>query len=114
MNIIELHYQGGMLFMSVLSILFALIIASAIFGIIKDSQKWIKISQELGLFALVWGILGQVLGLFGAFQAIEIVGEVSQALLAGGLKVSSITTLYGLIIFLVAKLFKLAFIYKQK
>ena len=73
------------------------------------AEKWLKISQEIALFALVFGILGQLVGLVGAFQAIEQVGEVSQALLAGGLKVSSYTTMYGFFIFLLAKLFKIGF-----
>ena len=50
--------------------------------------------------ALVVGILGQVIGLFEAFQAIEEMKEVSPSLLAGGLKVSSITTIYGFIIYI--------------
>jgi biopolymer transport protein ExbB/TolQ len=59
------------------------------------------------MLALVWGVLGQVIGLFSAFQAIEMAGEVSQGILAGGLKISSYTTLYGLLVFFVAKLIKL-------
>jgi hypothetical protein len=41
-------------------------------------------------------------------------GEVSQALLAGSLKVSSYTTLYGFFIFLLAKLFKIVYQFAQK
>jgi hypothetical protein len=108
MSIYELHVQGGMLFMSILTILFIATIATGVLGLIKrEDAKWLKISKETALLALVWGILGQVLGLFAAFQGIEQMGEVSQAMLAGGLKVSSYTTIYGLIIFIVGKVLQL-------
>jgi len=54
----------------------------------------------LGLLALVFGIFGQLIGLYSAFQDIEIMGSVSADMLAGGLRVSSICTLYGMAIFL--------------
>lgn len=50
-----------------------------------------------GSLAFVLGILGQIIGLYGAMIAIEQMGSVSQGMLAGGLKVSSITTLYGFV-----------------
>lgn len=110
---IETHVDGGWQFMSILFILLLATIATGVLSIInrKDTvkqKKWIQINQDLALFALVWGILGQTIGLFGAFQAVEMLGEVSQALLAGGLKVSSYTTIYGLLIFLIGKSFKIA------
>ena len=112
MNFYEIHIEGGIEFMSILFLLFLAVLGTGVVALIKKKEplqrdKWIKINQDLALFALVWGILGQTIGLFQAFQAIEEVGEVSQALLAGGLKVSSYTTLYGLLIFLIGKIFKI-------
>ena len=63
--------------------------------------------KELGLLALAVGFLGQLLGLFGAFEGIEQMGGVSQAMLAGGLKVSSITSIYGLLIYIVSLLIQI-------
>jgi len=60
--------------------------------------------KSVGLFAMIVGILGQLMGLFQAFQAIEKMGDVSPALLAGGIKVSMITTLYGIIIYAISLL----------
>ena len=60
--------------------------------------------KSLGLLALVFGLLGQLIGLYSAFQAIETMGEVTPAMLAGGLKVSSIPSLYGMIIFVLTYL----------
>lgn len=114
MNIIEIHFTGGILFMGILFLLLVAVLITSAFTFkykaeSAKAEKWLKISQEIALFALVFGILGQLVGLLDAFQAIEQVGEVSQALLAGGLKVSSYTTLYGFFIFLLAKLFKIVF-----
>ncbi len=109
---IESHIEGGIEFMALLFILLLAILATGILSIInkKESakqQKWITLNQDLALFALVWGILGQTIGLFAAFAAIEMAGDISQGVMAGGLKISSYTTIYGLIIFLIGKVFKI-------
>lgn len=51
---------------------------------------------------MIIGILGQLIGLMEAFSAIERAGDVSPAILAGGLKVSMITTLYGIFIYMLS------------
>jgi biopolymer transport protein ExbB/TolQ len=109
MNIIEIHYMGGVLFMSFLSFLFLVIILLSgwkvyqLFLTIPDSDQKKKRGLpeiiQVGKFALFIGILGQVIGLFDAFKAMEGMESVPLPLLAGGLKVSTITTLYGSLIF---------------
>ncbi|VAW26198.1 hypothetical protein MNBD_BACTEROID06-1154 [hydrothermal vent metagenome] len=105
--------EGGVLFMGMLSIVFLLVFimsiknALVIFSKEGDKEKissQISSIKSLGLFALVLGFLGQFLGLFQAFSIIAEVGSISPAILANGLKVSSITSIYGMIIFLVAYL----------
>ncbi len=119
MKFIEIHVEGGIEFMSVLFLLLLGVIVTSIL-VVKNKEdktkanKWLKTSQEIALFALVFGILGQFVGLLSAFQALEEVGEVSQGILAGGLKISSYTTVYGIVIFLLAKLFKIGFQFSQK
>lgn len=103
--------EGGLPFMLTLFIVNLVIIY---FIIRKIMDLYIKIPSErhklknglpeilqLATFALFAGILFQVIGLYQALDAIEQVGQVSQAMLAGGLKVSAITTLYGAFIFAV-------------
>ena len=91
---LELFYQGGTLFTSLLTILLIALIVSAF-----KFPEWIN---EIGLLALAVGALGQIIGLYGAFKGIEEMGQVSQQMMAGGLRVSSITTMYGLIIYIIS------------
>lgn len=109
MSFSEFHYMGGTLFMTVLSISLTTIIAATILNIIRLSRGTydperqlltIKDIKAIGIFAIVWGIFGQSIGLFSAMQALESSPDVSASMIYGGLKVSFITTLYGMFIFL--------------
>lgn len=58
--------------------------------------------RHAAVFLLVMGVLSQAMGLYQALSAIEGVGgSVSPALVAGGLKVSFIAPIFGLLAFLV-------------
>ncbi|MAE87488.1 MAG: hypothetical protein CMB80_32440 [Flammeovirgaceae bacterium] len=101
----NLFYEGGPLFMGLVTIVFFSGIAVAIMAVISilkgaDTSKvkaTLEYVKSIGVFALIVGVLGQMIGMYSAFEAIAEMGEVSQALLAGGLRVSAITTIYGLI-----------------
>lgn len=106
---ISLFYQGGVLFMSIVSLG---LVSALVFSIksfvnifIKkvDDQSSIRQSVDLikssGLFAAVTGILGQLIGVYSAFSSIEQAGSVSPEILMSGLKISSICTIYGLMIY---------------
>ena len=108
----EWFIMGGTLFMSILTILLVIIVAVAVYFAItiasgKASEKvdfkyQLKYVKSLGLFTMITGILGQMIGLLSAFTAIEAAGDVSPAMMAGGLKVSMITTLTGIVIYLLS------------
>lgn len=106
----QLFYEGGILFMGILSLCFLLVIVLSVwYGRIVFSNEpadnlrhRLTYIRSAGLLALVLGILGQLIGLYDAFRQIQNAGGVSQEILAGGLRVSMITTLYGFVIFLVA------------
>lgn len=70
----------------------------------NDKSKTISLVSSVGLFALVWGLLGQTVGLVSAFDAIEAAGDISISLMAGGFKVSLLTTIFGFLTFLVSRL----------
>ena len=79
--------------------------AAAIYGraAAYSSEKLYYI-RFFGMLALMTGILGQIIGLYEAMKYISQKGEVSQQVLAAGIQISSIPTLYGFIIFLIAHL----------
>ncbi len=60
---------------------------------------WVK---EIGLLALMTGILGTVAGMFDAAESIHAAGGVSQGLLWGGIRIALITTLYGMVTYMVS------------
>lgn len=90
---LDYFYMGGPLFMGMLTLIFIALIVAAVL------KKGVK---EIGLLALAMGFLGQLIGLMGAFKGIEAMGGVSQSMLAGGLKVSSISSIYGLLIYIIS------------
>lgn len=96
---LDLFYEGGSLFMTILTIL--------LLGVIVCFWKFPEWIKKVGLLALSFGILGQIIGLYGAFKGIEQMGQVSQEMMAGGLKVSSITTIYGLLIYIISLILRL-------
>lgn len=109
---IDLFFNGGVLFMSILSlVLIAIFIGAIYLGFslygrkIKTPEKIIMVNnsiKSLSLFALVFGILGQLIGLFSAFGAVKIGSvEVSPAMMMQAFEVSMITSIYGAIIFCV-------------
>lgn len=60
--------------------------------------------KSIGLFSLIIGITGQMVGLSAMFSAIEEAiqkgEEVIPVLVYGGIKVTMIVTIYGMLIFL--------------
>ena len=111
----DLFYQGGPLFMGILTILLFIVVLLSVYFlylIIRKEYKSLdmiikklKFIKTTGIYALVTGILGQLIGLYSAFTHIEAAREISPVILAGGLKISLITTIYGMIIFLISYLF---------
>ncbi|MDL2251863.1 MotA/TolQ/ExbB proton channel family protein [Odoribacter sp. OttesenSCG-928-J03] len=71
-------------------------------GLMEKGLTWI------GLFiaiAPMLGFLGTVIGMIGAFDAIQAAGDMSPTLVAGGIKVALITTVAGLIVAIILQVF---------
>ena len=108
----EWFVMGGSLFMSILTILLVIIVAVSVYfaisianGKAADKESFrhqLRYIKSLALFTMITGILGQMIGLFSAFIAIEGAGDISPAMVAGGLKVSMITSLTGVVICLIS------------
>lgn len=110
----NLFYMGGPLFMGVLTAILIVMAAWAIYHFLpvltskelnfSNTKSKLKHIKTIGTFALVFGILGQLIGLYQGFSVIEEVRDISPSLMAGGLKVSLIPTIYGIVIFLLSLL----------
>lgn len=82
---------------------------------VPKSNKMIRLAVEAGLLGLVIGFFASIIGLIQAFDAVEgIGGEISPALLAGGIKVSFLTILFGTFTFIVSRIGLLVFKWKRK
>jgi biopolymer transport protein ExbB/TolQ len=71
---------------------------------VRKTRAKLKHTKTIGTFSLIVGILAQLIGLYSAFSVMEQMGNISPAMLTGGLKVSMITTFYGIFIYLISLL----------
>lgn len=103
----ELFYWGGPLFMSILTLQLIVVLFFIIRYITKKEKtdSDLQLIKSSGLLAAMTGILGQLIGLYQAFQAISEAGSVSPGIVAEGLGISMITTIYGLLIYIVSMIF---------
>ncbi len=77
------------------------------YGSVQTGQMEAGLSW-IGLFIALspmLGFMGTVVGMIGAFDAIQAAGDISPTLVAGGIKVALLTTLMGLIAAVILQLF---------
>lgn len=77
------------------------------YGSVQTSQlekglSWIQLFIAI---APMLGFMGTVIGMIGAFDAIEAAGDISPNIVAGGIKIALITTVFGLIVAIILQLF---------
>lgn len=97
--------EGGAFFMYPLALILIIVLILLSKAFIKGATtKTLSIISSLGVFSIVWGFLGQILGLMFAFDIIQAAGDVSPSVLAGGLKISFMAPFFGMAIFLISKL----------
>jgi biopolymer transport protein ExbB len=71
-------------------------------GQLEKGISWISLFIAL---APMLGFMGTVIGMIGAFDAIEAAGDISPSLVAGGIKVALLTTVFGLIVAIILQIF---------
>lgn len=71
-------------------------------GRLEKGLIWISLFISL---APMLGFMGTVIGMIGAFDAIEAAGDISPSLVAGGIKIALLTTVAGLIVAIILQLF---------
>ncbi|OQY05935.1 MAG: flagellar motor protein MotA [Bacteroidetes bacterium 4572_117] len=71
-------------------------------GLLEKGLTWLALFISL---APMLGFMGTVIGMIGAFDSIQAAGDISPALVAGGIKVALITTVSGLIVAIILQVF---------
>jgi len=71
-------------------------------GLLEKNLSWIQLFISI---APMLGFMGTVIGMISAFDSIQIAGDVSPSLVAGGIKVALITTVSGLIVAIILQVF---------
>ena len=87
---------------------FLLVVVLALWSTVKLSlpgsradlrtKAWIDAILFWGGFAVIAGVLGTLIGITIAAQAIEAAGDVSTSLVWGGIKVSMLSSMFGMLI----------------
>ena len=101
--------EGGALFMSLILICLLIsiyFIVKSILNIktnIEISKKMLKHISDSGTLGLALGVMGAFIGLITAFDVLEATGEANPSVIAGGLKVALLSTLFGLFTYSVSK-----------
>ena len=108
--------DGGPVFMYPQVVILILVVILIVKGFLQKGniEKTISLISSITLFALVWGFLGQMIGMIGAFDSIELAGDISPQVLAGGLKISFLGPLFGMVIFLIGRLGIIILTWMQK
>ena len=71
-------------------------------GLMERGLSWIALFIAL---APMLGFMGTVIGMIQAFDAIEVAGDISPSLVASGIKVALITTVFGLVVAIILQIF---------
>ncbi len=71
-------------------------------GLLERGLSWLSLFIAL---APMLGFMGTVIGMIEAFDAIAAAGDVSPSLVAGGIKVALLTTVFGLIVAIILQIF---------
>ncbi len=75
---------------------------SVVMGRLEKNVSWISLFIAL---APMLGFLGTVVGMVQAFDAIEKAGDISPQIVAAGIKVALLTTVFGLIVAMILQVF---------
>lgn len=71
-------------------------------GLLEKNISWLSLFIAL---APMLGFMGTVIGMIGAFDAIAAAGDISPAVVAVGIKVALLTTVFGLVVAIILQIF---------
>lgn len=75
---------------------------SVLMGRLESGLSWISLFIAI---APMLGFMGTVIGMISAFDSIEAMGDISPAVVAGGIKMALLTTVFGLIVAIILQIF---------
>ncbi len=75
---------------------------SVVTGRLENGVSWISLFIAL---APMLGFMGTVIGMIKAFDDIAVAGDISPAIVAGGIKIALLTTVFGLIVAVILQIF---------
>jgi len=98
--------DGGPIFTYTIFIALIFILALFIKGLMDkgENKKTSDLIASVAWFAVAWGFMGRTFGLIKAFDMVEAQGELTPGLLADGLKMALVDPLFGIFVFIVARL----------
>ncbi|MFA9390111.1 MAG: MotA/TolQ/ExbB proton channel family protein [Prolixibacteraceae bacterium] len=115
--LIRIANDGGPLFTYVILLLLVVILVLFIKSSLekgKPVKKSIELLKSLAWFALAWGFLGSNIGLITAFDRIQAAGDIAPSILAEGLKMALVGPLFGMVVFVIARVGIITLIVKSK
>ena len=95
----EIYCAGNPLYMSLITL--------CLVGIFLAAWKMPSRVKELGLLALVIGICGFLIGVFQANNVLMQAGDISPAVVCGGLRAAVIAPIWGLIVYGISLLIRI-------
>ena len=71
-------------------------------GLLEKNISWLSLFIAL---APMLGFMGTVIGMIGAFDSIQAANDISPGVVAGGIKVALLTTVFGLVVAIILQIF---------
>lgn len=93
-SLYELYQQGGVLFMSLITL--------CLVGVFLAAWKMPSRVKEFGIAALVLGLVSWAVGMYQAMGVLQINGDISPSVLLGGAKVALIAPIWGAIVYFIS------------
>ena len=106
-SLLQLFFEGGALFMSLILIFLLVVTFHTIAAFMQpdpNRNATLRKIQTSGTIALALGAGGTLIGLIPALEFISQAGSVAPSIMAGGLRVSLLSSVFGLLTFALSRL----------
>ena len=110
----ELHLQGGIEYMSPITLLFVANLALAVYLLLtrktnSNYTRWLEVHKQAGYLMLAVGVWGTLVGFFQIFDALEAIKDpLSLNVISGGVKVTLLAVVYANGLFCIHQVIQMA------